>query len=92
MATDKKFIFAGVSKSDGKYKMRFANDVMRIKVLVRNGYEDIRMVELDQPMTKVEAAKLLRTVADFQDVYALTCISDFLTTNSPTLVHAEVQE
>ena len=32
MATDKTFNVFGVSKLDGEYKVRFANDIMRTKV------------------------------------------------------------
>jgi len=32
MATDKTFSVAGISKLNGSYKIRFANDIMRIKV------------------------------------------------------------
>ena len=33
MATDKKFAVAGVSTHEGKTKVRFANDTMRVKIL-----------------------------------------------------------
>jgi hypothetical protein len=33
MATDKKFAVAGVSTFEGKTKVRFANDTMRVKIL-----------------------------------------------------------
>ena len=42
MATDKTFTVAGVSKLNGDYKVRFANDIMRIKNLAKSGHEDIR--------------------------------------------------
>jgi hypothetical protein len=35
MATDKKFAVAGVSTFEGKTKVRFANDTMRVKILAR---------------------------------------------------------
>ena len=43
MATDKTFTVAGVSKHKGEYKVRFANDIMRIKNLDKAGHEDIRL-------------------------------------------------
>lgn len=57
MATDKKFAVAGVSTLDGKTKVRFANDTMRIKILAKNGHTDIELVDLPREMTKAEIAQ-----------------------------------
>ena len=43
---------AGVSKLNGEFKVRFANDMMRVKVLGKNGHIDIDIFELKNPMTK----------------------------------------
>jgi len=51
MATDKKFAVAGVSTLDGKTKIRFANDVMRIKILA------ITYVAKKNPVAKPQATK-----------------------------------
>ena len=56
MATDKKFAVAGVS-TQGKTKVRFANDTMRIKILAKNGHTDIELIELPHEMTKAEIAQ-----------------------------------
>lgn len=56
MATDKKFAVAGVSTLDGKTKVRFANDTMRIKILAKNGHTNIELVDLPREMTKAEIA------------------------------------
>ena len=40
------YTVAGVSTLNGDTKIRFANDVMRIKVLAKNGHENIQLVEL----------------------------------------------
>jgi len=62
MATDKKFAVAGVSTLNGKTKIRFANDVMRIKILAKNGHTDVNLIELPHEMTKAEiAAHLVET-------------------------------
>jgi hypothetical protein len=60
MATDKQFTVAGTSKLDGEYKVRFANDVLRIKVLAKHGHEDITLVELPNAMSKLEAVKFIQ--------------------------------
>lgn len=83
MATDKTFKVAGISKLDGEYKVRFANDLMRIKVLAKHGHEDIRLAELDTAVTKLEAAKLIATMEDFADASAQSCISEYIEDNTP---------
>lgn len=54
MATEKKFAVAGVSTHEGKTKVRFANDTMRIKILQKNDHTDIQLIDLPQEMTKAE--------------------------------------
>lgn len=54
--TQKTFAVAGVSKLAGTFKARFAADLTRVKVLEKNGHTDIDLIELPEPMTKVEAA------------------------------------
>lgn len=61
MATDKTFTVVGSSTQDGKTKIRFANDVMRIKILSKNGHTNIELLELPKSMTKVEAVKYLQS-------------------------------
>ena len=83
MATDKTFSVAGISKLDGEYKVRFANDIMRIKVLAKSGHEDIRLADLEGQYTKLEAAKIILGLEDFADAIAQSTISEYLEDNSP---------
>jgi uncharacterized membrane protein len=53
---------AGVSKLDGEFKVRFANDALRTKVLVKNGHTDIDIIELKHPMSKAEAVAYLLSI------------------------------
>ncbi len=62
MATDKKYSVAGVSTLAGKTKIRFANDVMRIKILAKNGHTDVELIELPSEMTKAEIVQHLKSV------------------------------
>jgi len=78
MATDKVFTVAGVSKLNGDYKVRFANDSMRVKGLAKNGHEDIRLVELAEAMLKTDAAKFIATLPEFADADAQTAIAEYL--------------
>lgn len=57
MATEKKFAVAGVSTLEGKTKVRFANDTMRIKILAKNGHTNVELVDLPREMTKAEIAQ-----------------------------------
>jgi hypothetical protein len=65
----KEFTVAGVSTLNGKVKLRFANDIaLRVKVLARNGHDNIRLVELATAMDKADAAKALAADEQFGDV------------------------
>jgi len=83
MATDKTFSVAGISKLNGNYKVRFANDVMRIKVLAKSGHEDIRLADLEGEFTKMDAAKALLGLDEFQDAIAQSTITEYIEDNSP---------
>ena len=83
MATDKLFKVAGISKLNGEYKVRFANDIMRIKVLAKSGHEDIRLAELDNAVTKMEAAMLISGMDEFSDVVAQATIAEYIEENTP---------
>jgi len=83
MATDKLFNIVGVSKLNGEYKVRFATDIMRIKVLSKHGHEDIRLCELDTPVSKYEAVKQLQTQAEFADAQAQSAIAEYLDEKAP---------
>lgn len=83
MATDKTFTVAGISKLNGDYKVRFANDLMRIKVLAKSGHEDIRLADLEKSVSKLEAAKMLLTLEDFADATAQATITEYIEANTP---------
>jgi len=83
MATDKKFTVAGISKLNGEYKIRFANDMMRIKVLAKSGHEDIRLADLEGEFTKMEAAKIVLGLDEFSDAIAQSTITEYIEDNTP---------
>lgn len=60
------FAYAGVSTLNGKMKVRFANDQMRVKVLAKNGHTDIDIVQLKTPMSKEDAVAYLLSI-DFDN-------------------------
>jgi hypothetical protein len=62
----KSFTHAGVSKLDGEFKVRFANDALRVKVLAKNGHKDIDIIELKHAMNKEDAVAFLISI-DFDN-------------------------
>ena len=57
--TNKTFAVAGVSTLKGVTKVRFANDMTRVKILVKDRHENIDHVSLTDAMSKGEAVKAL---------------------------------
>lgn len=91
MATDKLFTVVGVSKLAGEYKVRFANDVMRVKVLAKHGHEDIRLIELEKAMTKYEGIQALQSMDEFQDAAAQSAIAEYLEDKAPKAPKAKAE-
>jgi hypothetical protein len=60
------FSHAGVSRQNGKMKVRFCNDALRVKVLAKNGHKDIDIIEMRNPMTKEDAVAYLLSI-DFDN-------------------------
>ena len=60
--TDKTYAVAGVSTQNGSTKVRFANDIMRSKILQKNGHTDIVLETLPREMTKGEAVAHLMQI------------------------------
>lgn len=60
---NKTFTVAGYATNpDGTVKVRFANDlVARIKILNKAGCTNVNLIELPQPMTKLDALQYLQT-------------------------------
>lgn len=56
------FKVTGISTLNGQTKVRFANDlVSRVKILVKDGHTDINLVELKEPLSKLDCIKHLKT-------------------------------
>jgi hypothetical protein len=92
MATDKKFAVAGVSTLNGKTKIRFANDSMRVKILAKNGHQDVELIELPHEMTKTEiAAHLVETGYGADKPAVLAAIKD-LAKKNPSAPKAKVSK
>ena len=53
------FAVAGTSTDKGVTKVRFANDMLRVKVLEKNGHTNVDLIPLKEPMTKEAIAAYL---------------------------------
>lgn len=82
MATEKRFAVAGVSTLNGKTKIRFANDAMRVKILAKNGHTEVELVDLPHEMTKAEIIQHMYDV-DFANsrAHILDAIKDLAKKN-----------
>ena len=83
MATDKLFTVAGVSTLDGETKVRFANDELRVKVLMKHGHTNPILIALPNAMTKLEVVTYLQGLDEFQGVAAQSAIADYLDAKTP---------
>ncbi len=83
MATDKLFTVVGTSSLDGVTKVRFANDTMRTKVLQKHGHTDILLVELPEPMSKLDAVKAIQGDDLFAGAASQAAIADYLDAKAP---------
>jgi hypothetical protein len=83
MATDKLFKVFGVSNLNGTYKVRFANDMMRSKVLTKSGHTDIELVELSEAVTKYEGIKMIATLPEFSNAHSQEAIQEYLEEKAP---------
>lgn len=57
------FKVAGVSTLNGKTKVRFANDLTRVKILAKHSHTDIELFDLPKAMSKSEVVTYLKTTA-----------------------------
>lgn len=61
------FKVSGTSRLNGVTKVRYANDLTRVKILAKFNHEDIELIELPEPMEKGQAVKHLMTLPLFTD-------------------------
>lgn len=92
MATDKLFTVVGISSGDGVFKVRFANDISRVKALTRAGHTDIRLAELPEAMTKLDAVLAIADMDEFQDELAQTLFNDYISEHSGKPAKAKRKE
>jgi len=89
--TEKLFTVAGTATQNGTTKVRFANDmVARVKILTKNNCDNINLIELPRPMTKLEALQHLQTLG-ITDGDAGYAVANKLSEKSKVAKRAEVK-
>lgn len=54
------FKVTGVSRCKGSFKVRFANDMSRVKVLIKTGHDEIELVEMPAAADKAGCVNFLK--------------------------------
>lgn len=55
------FKVTGVSRCKGSFKVRFANDMARVKVLLKTGHDEIELVEMPAEADKAGCVDFLKS-------------------------------
>ena len=96
MATSKTFSVAGTSTNNGITKIRFANDfVSRLKILYKNGHENVELIELGGEHTKAEVCQILMNHPKFQSEDQQNAIYEFVVLNCKEIkseIEAKLEE
>ena len=80
--TNKTFSVAGTSTNNGITKIRFANDfVSRLKILYKNGHENVELIELGGEFTKAQVCQILMAHPKMQDEDQQHAIYEFVVRN-----------
>ena len=80
--TNKTFSVAGTSTLNGITKIRFANDfVNRLKILYKNGHENVELIELGGEFTKAQVCQILMAHEKFQSDDQQDAIYEFVMRN-----------
>lgn len=91
MATDKLYSVVGTTvQPDGQMKIRWTNNIFRIKILQREGHTDIQLVDLGKEMTKYDAVKAMQSLDQFQEAKYQSVIAEYLEEKAPKAVKAAV--
>jgi hypothetical protein len=89
--TNKTYSVAGTSTLNGVTKVRFANDfVSRLKILYKNGHENVELIELGGEFTKAEVCQILMAHDKFQGEEQQGAIYEFVVRNCKE-IRAEIE-
>ena len=80
--TNKTYSVAGTSTNNGITKIRFANDfVNRLKILYKNGHENVELIELGGEFTKAQVCQILMAHPKMQGEDQQGAIYEFVVRN-----------
>ena len=80
--TNKTFSVAGTSTNNGITKIRFANDfVNRLKILYKNGHDNVELIELGGEFTKAQVCQILMAHPKMQAEDQQSAIYEFVVRN-----------
>jgi hypothetical protein len=90
--TQKTFNVAGTSTLNGITKIRFANDfVSRLKILYKNGHDNVELMELGRELTKAQICQVLMSHPKFQSEDQQSAIYEFVVRNCRE-IKAEIEQ
>ena len=90
--TNKTFSVAGTSTLNGITKIRFANDfVNRLKILFKNGHDNVELIELGGEFTKAQVCQILMAHDKFQGEDQQSAIYEFVVRNCKD-IKQEIEE
>ena len=90
--TNKTYSVAGTSTNNGITKIRFANDfVNRLKILYKNGHENVELIELGGEFTKAQVCQILMAHDKFQGEDQQSAIYEFVVRNCKE-IKQEIEE
>ena len=90
--TQKTFNVAGTSTLNGITKIRFANDfVSRLKILYKNGHDNVELMELGRELTKAQICQVLMSHPKFQSEAQQSAIYEFVVRNCKD-IKQEIEE
>ena len=78
------FKVAGVSTLKGQVKVRFANDLTRVKNLTKSGHTDIELLELPEAMEKPAVVTFLKSTELYAKASAKAAIDAADSKYNPT--------
>ncbi len=91
MATLKTYTVAGTSTLNTVTKIRFANDfVSRLKILFKNGHDNVELIELGGEFTKSQVCQILMNHDKFQSEDQQGAIYEFVVRNCKE-IKAEIE-
>jgi len=80
--THKTYSVAGTSTLNGIIKVRFANDfVSRLKILFKNGHDNVELIELGGEFTKAQVCQILMAHPKMQAEDQQSAIYEFVVRN-----------